>query len=72
MKQNAATWDRALRAVSGVSMLAGSVLAPLPLLVRIFALGIGGAYMLGTAVAGSCLGYRMIGISTCPLRGEKT
>ena len=67
MKQNAATWDRVLRALTGTAMVTGAFLAPLPLLARVLALGGGGAYMLGTALAGTCLGYRMMGISTCPV-----
>ena len=48
-------------------MLICSVFAPLPLLLRVLALGGGGVYMLGTALVGSCLGYRLMGISTCPV-----
>lgn len=67
MKQNAANWDRVLRAMAGLAMLGGAFLAPLPLLARVLALGGGGAYMLGSALVGTCLGYRLIGISTCPI-----
>lgn len=70
IKPNAATWDRTLRAIAGLAMLTCSVFAPLPLLIRLLALGGGGAYMLGTALVGSCLGYRMMGISTCPVDGK--
>ena len=51
-------------------MLAGVFLAPLPLLVRVLALGGGAAYLLGSALVGTCLGYRLIGVSTCPV-GKK-
>ncbi len=71
MKRNAANWDRALRALMGIAMLGGSVLAPVPVLVRVLALGLGGAYMLGTALFGACLGYRLMGISTCPADPKK-
>ena len=67
LKPNAANWDRTLRAIAGLAMLTSSVFAPLPLLLRMLALGGGGAYMLGTALVGSCLGYRLMGISTCPV-----
>ncbi len=67
MKQNAANWDRALRALGGMAMVVCSVFAPLPLLVRVLALGVVGAYMIGTALFGTCLGYRLMGISTCPV-----
>jgi len=66
MKQNTATWDRIFRAVAGIGMIVGAVVAPLPWLVRALGLGGGGAYLLATALAGSCLGYKMMGISTCP------
>lgn len=51
-------------------MLVGAVFAPLPLLARILALAAGGVYMLGTALVGTCLGYKMIGISTCPVEAR--
>ncbi len=60
-----------MRALSGVAMLVCSVFAPLPLAVRVLALGIGGSYMLGTALAGSCLGYKLMGFSTCPIEQKE-
>ena len=72
MKQNTATWDRGLRVVTAIAMLSGAVFAPLPLLARVLALGGGALYMLGTALAGTCLGYRLRGISTCPVTLDKT
>jgi Protein of unknown function (DUF2892) len=66
MKQNAAAWDRVIRGLGGVAILTCSVFAPLPLLVRAGALGTTGAYLLLSALVGSCLGYKMMGISTCP------
>jgi hypothetical protein len=66
MKRNVANWERALRGVLGIAMLGGSVLAPLPALIRVLALGAGGAYLLGTSLVGTCLGYRLMGLSTCP------
>jgi hypothetical protein len=55
MKQNAATWDKALRALAGIAMIVCSVFAPLPLLVKVIALGGGGAYMMGSALFGTCM-----------------
>ena len=72
MKRNAANWDRVLRGLVGIAMLVASVLAPLPLLVRILALGVGGAYLLETALVGTCLGYSLLGISTCPTDPKKS
>ncbi len=67
MNQNAAPWDRALRAAAGVAMGVAAFVAPFSELVRIPLLGGGALYLLGTALAGTCLGYKLIGISTCPV-----
>ena len=72
MKENAARWDRGLRAVAGSVMLVCSFFAPLPLLVRVLALGGTGVYMIGTALVGTCLGYRLMGISTCPVHPKSS
>ncbi len=67
MKHNVGTADRLLRLVVAVAMLVSAVVAPVSLAVRVGLLGGMGAYMLITALAGTCLGYRMMGRSTCPL-----
>jgi hypothetical protein len=68
MTRNAASWDRGLRALAGVALMVGASVAPLPVpfVVRVLVGGSMGAYLLGTAVVGSCLGYKLMGISTCP------
>jgi hypothetical protein len=66
MKRNVGRWDRILRGAVGVGMLSCAVMAPLPLLVRVLALGACGVYLLFSASAGTCIGYRLIGRSTCP------
>lgn len=71
MQQNAATWDRILRAMAGLAMLAGAFLAPLPLLARVLALGGTGTYLLVSSLVGTCLGYRLLGISTCPVAKQR-
>jgi hypothetical protein len=71
MKQNTASWDRIVRAIAGLLMLTSSVFAPFPFLVRVLALGGGGVYMLATALVGTCIGYRIMGISTCPIARER-
>ena len=71
MKKNVARWDKILRALSGVALIVGSFVAPLPVLARILALGGGGVYLIGTALFGTCLGYRLMGISTCPIDAGK-
>jgi biotin transporter BioY len=72
MKQNVASWDRIVRAVAGLTLFTSAFFAPLPLLVRVLALGLGGLYMVATAGAGTCLGYRLMGLSTCPVEQRKT
>lgn len=67
MKKNLGTGERWLRAVGGASLITGSLVAPLPWAVRLAAFGAMGAYLLFTALAGSCLGYRLMGKSTCAL-----
>jgi hypothetical protein len=46
-------------------MLVCSVLAPLPLLVRVLGFAVTGTYLLLSAWLGSCLGYRLLGKSSC-------
>jgi hypothetical protein len=68
MTHNVATWDGALRALAGAAMLAGAIVTPFSLAVRLLAFGAMGLYLLATALAGSCLGYTLMGKSTaCPL-----
>jgi hypothetical protein len=66
MKHNVGTLDRIARLVAAALLLVGALLAPLTLAVRIGALAAPAVYMLGTALAGTCLGYRLMGKSTCP------
>jgi hypothetical protein len=67
MKKNLGTLDRAMRLVGALGLASCAFLAPLPLAVR--ALGFGGmaAYLAFNAIAGTCFGYRMMGMSTCPV-----
>ena len=66
MKRNVARWERIIRTLAGGGLLVGAFLVPLPPLVRLLAFGGGGVYLLATALSGTCLGYKMMGISTCP------
>ena len=65
MRKNVGTGDRVARAMGGVVLLTCSLMAPLPLLVRVASFGSMGMYLLFTALAGSCVGYRLMGKSTC-------
>jgi hypothetical protein len=67
MKHNVGSLDRILRLLVGIAMLVSSVVAPVSLSIA-GAIGLTGGYMLFTSLAGTCLGYRMIGRSTCTTR----
>lgn len=67
MKTNLGSADRVVRVVVALGMATCAVLAPLPPLVRLLTFGVGAVYMLGTALVGTCLGYRLMGRSTCPV-----
>lgn len=59
--------DRLVRLVSALALLSCAGMAPFPLAVRVGAMALPGLYLLATAVFGSCLGYRLMGRSTCPV-----
>lgn len=67
MKSNVGKVERWFRAMAGAVMLLGSVLAPFSPVVRVAGLGMMGVYLLFTALAGTCLGYRLMGKSSCPI-----
>lgn len=67
MTKNLASWDRIGRGIAAALMATCAVMAPLPLVVRVAALALPAAYMAFSALRGTCLGYRMMGISTCPV-----
>ena len=62
---NVGTLDRAMRALMALGLLAAALFAPVALPLRVV-LGGGGLYMLISAVAATCVGYRLLGMSTCP------
>jgi hypothetical protein len=67
MTRNLGTGDRILRTFVGIAMVVFAVVLPLPLGLRVGVLGAMGIYLALTSVVGSCLGYRLLGKSTCPL-----
>ena len=71
MKHNIASWDRIFRAIAGLAMIVSAFFVPLPLVVRLLALGLGGVYMVATALVGTCLGYKLMGFSTCPVQQRR-
>jgi hypothetical protein len=66
MKKNVGTMDRVTRGLGALGLLTCAFMAPLAVEVRGPVFGLAGVYLLYTALAGSCLGYRMMGRSTCP------
>jgi len=66
MKKNVGSIDRAARALGAMGAVVGAFVAPVEMAVRV-GLGATGVYLLFTALAGTCLGYRLIGRSTCPV-----
>jgi hypothetical protein len=66
MRKNVGTGDRVTRGLGALGLLTCAFMAPLAVEVRAPVFGLLGAYLLYTAVAGSCLGYRLMGRSTCP------
>ncbi|WP_437661704.1 YgaP-like transmembrane domain [Sorangium sp. So ce1182] len=67
MKRNLGKMDRLFRGLGALALLACAWAAPLPLAARLAALGAAGVYLLFTALSGTCLGYALMGRSTCPL-----
>jgi hypothetical protein len=65
MKRNVGTADRVARAIGALGLFTCAVMAPLPLDLRLAAFSLPAAYLLFTAVAGTCFGYRLMGKSTC-------
>ena len=65
MHKNVGTVDRVARGVMAVGLLAAAWVAPLELAPRVLVFGIGAVYVAFTAFSGTCLGYRLMGKSTC-------
>ena len=65
MTKNLGNADRMMRVMAAAVSAVCAVEAPLPLAFR---MGVGGMalYLLLTALGGTCLGYRLLGKSTCP------
>jgi len=67
MTKNVGTMDRMARAIGGGAMIASAALAPVSLPLLLGGVAMGG-YLLATSLAGTCLGYLLMGKSTCPLK----
>ncbi|HEY1551873.1 MAG TPA: DUF2892 domain-containing protein [Kofleriaceae bacterium] len=65
--RNLGSIDRLARVLGAAAMLVAAAVAPMQTAIRV-ALGGSGVYLVLTALAGTCLGYRMMGRSTCPTK----
>jgi hypothetical protein len=65
MTRNVGTADRIARTLAALGLFAGAALAPLPLGTRLAVFLPMAVYVAFTALAGTCLGYRLMGRSTC-------
>ena len=70
MAQNLGKADRILRVAGAIAMFVAAAAAPIPLVAQA-ALGLTGLYVLGSSLVGTCLGYRLMGMSTCPIQDLK-
>ena len=66
MAQNLGTIDRIARGAGAVILFVVSAVSPLPVALQV-AVGLMGVYVLGSSLVGTCLGYKMMGMSTCPV-----
>ena len=66
MAKNLGNADRVLRVLGAVGLGSCAVFSPFPLALRLGAFATTGVYLLLTALGGTCLGYKLMGRSTCP------
>ncbi|HEY6081593.1 MAG TPA: DUF2892 domain-containing protein [Polyangiaceae bacterium] len=66
MLQNLGGTDRFLRVTFALVLAGGSFVAPFSLTLRLLGFALPALYVLGTALTGTCLGYKLMGRSTCP------
>ena len=66
MTKNVGTLDRVVRGLGAAWMLTCAFLAPLAVELRAPIFGTLAAYLLFSSLRGTCLGYRMLGKTTCP------
>jgi hypothetical protein len=70
MTKNVGLTDRMARALLATGLGLGALFAPWPLWVRVLGLGLNALYVGYTALSGTCLGYRLMGKSTCPIESR--
>ena len=69
MRKNVGSWDRVARGLGAGGMIVVALVAPWEVWMRI-GVGATGAYVMLTAFVGTCVGYRLMGLSTCPLESK--
>ena len=65
MEKNLGMSDRAARGLSVLGLVACGIYSPLPALVRVPVFGVLAVYLLYTALSGTCVGYALLGKTTC-------
>jgi hypothetical protein len=70
MSQNLGNVDRVVRVIAAVALFILAITLPVPLLAQV-AMGLNGVYLLGSSVVGTCLGYKLMGVSTCPVKQQR-
>jgi hypothetical protein len=68
MLKNLGNADRGLRLLGALAVAFCAANAPFSLIIRVLAFGGMSLYLLFTALSGTCVGYRLMGKSTCPIR----
>ncbi len=63
--RNLAGWDRISRIAAALGLGACAVVAPLELPLRLGIFGASALYLAVSALWGTCLGYRLLGVSSC-------
>lgn len=70
MSQNLGNLDRAVRVIAAIALFVLAFTLQLPVLAQV-AMGLNGVYLLGSSLVGTCLGYKLIGVSTCPIKQQR-
>lgn len=70
MSQNLGNADRIARVLAALALFAASALAPVPLVAQVL-MALNGVYLVGSSLVGTCLGYKLIGVSTCPIKQQR-
>lgn len=70
MTHNVGARDRWTRVLVALALLSCTVTAPLPFAARLLAFGLPAGYLALSALAGTCIGYTLMGKSTCARPGR--